>query len=451
MQDDSTPLPEIDPAKFRGSSVGKRKPQKARARRKLTKRVVDALQPDASGQDVIFFDTEQKGFGVRVVPSGVKSYVLRYTNKFGRKRSFTLGRVGALTPAQARSMADDWVARIRKGEDPSEQRQADRAAQTVAELCDEYLEANKGRIKASTLLMDRSRINRHVKPLLGPRAVASLTPADMERFLRDVMAGKTAPKPGPKRALGGQTTGGAGVASRTLGMLGTILERAVRNGALAKNPVRGIERPRDNARKPPFSFERIKALGEALRAAEAEGENIVGLQAIRLLLLTGVRRSEALTAQRGVIDRAARCFRFPDTKSGAQMRAIGRSAMDFLMSIAPAEGKTTDYVFAGEGKRGFFVGLPKVWRRVSKRAGFEDVTIHGLRHWFASAATELGYSDLIIGALLGHAAKGITGRYATAPDPALLAAADRISLRLAEALDGTEDARVIPFMSIVTV
>jgi integrase len=71
------------------------------------------------------------------------------------------------------------------------------------------------------------------------------------------------------------------------------------------------------------------------------------------------------------------------------------------------------------------------------------VTLHGLRHWFASAATELGYSDLIIGALLGHAKKGITGRYATAPDPALVAAADRISLALALALDGTRADNVV--------
>lgn len=91
------------------------------------------------------------------------------------------------------------------------------------------------------------------------------------------------------------------------------------------------------------------------------------------------------------------------------------------------------------GDKPYALGLPKMWERVAKRAKLKDVTLHGLRHWFASAATELGYSDLIIGALLGHAKKGITGRYATAPDPALVAAADKISLALARAL---EDAAV---------
>ena len=117
--------------------------------------------------------------------------------------------------------------------------------------------------------------------------------------------------------------------------------------------------------------------------------------------------------------------------------------MKYLDGIMSTQGKPTDYIFPGDGKSGFFVGLRKVWRRVSKRAGLEEVSIHGLRHWFASAATELGYSDLIIGALLGHAARGITGRYATAPDPALLDAADRISLRLLGALDGAETEKVL--------
>ena len=73
---------------------------------------------------------------------------------------------------------------------------------------------------------------------------------------------------------------------------------------------------------------------------------------------------------------------------------------------------------------------------MSKRAGVKGVSLHGLRHWFGNAATEMNYSDLIIGALLGHRPKGITGRYSGASDPALLAAADSIARRLGDALDG---------------
>jgi integrase len=381
-------------------------------------------------------------------PSGAKSYLLKYRNRFGQQRKFHIARVGEITPEQARATAIKLRGRIAAGEDPVTSRNSERNAQTVAQLCDEYLEAEKGRIKASTLAVDKSRIERHVKPPLGTRAVASLTPADMEKFLRDVMAGKSVketPKPAGKkvkRPRGGVATGGPAVASRALGMLGTIPERAVRDGILAKKPARGIKRPKDQETKPAFSFDKVKALGKALREeAEENGaiespEAKVDRQAIRTLLLTGFRRMEGLTLKHDLIDAPAHCVRFKDTKSGKQMRAIGRSAINHFASIKPKAAKPSDFVFPGSSKAGHLVGLPKMWERIAKRAGLKNVTLHGLRHWFASAATELGYSDLIIGALLGHAKKGITGRYATAPDPALVAAADRISIALALALDG---------------
>jgi integrase len=416
--------------------------------RKLTKRTVDAIQPDPCGRDVTYFDDEIRGFGLRVKPSGSKSYVLKYRNRFGQQRKFHIARVGDITPDQARVEAVRLRGRIAAGEDPVTDRTAARKALTVVQLCDEYLEAEKGRIKASTLAVDKSRIERHVKPLLGARAVASLTPADMEKFLRDVMAGKSvkeAPKPAGKkvkRPRGGVATGGPAVASRALGMLGTILERAVRDGILAKNPARGIKRPKDQEAKPAFSFDKVKALGNALREeAEENGaveskEAKVGRQAIRALLLTGFRRMECLQLTWELIDAPGHCVRFKDTKSVKQMRAVGRSSLEHFAAIKPKNAKPTDYVFPGSSEAGHLVGLPKMWERLAVRAKLSGVTLHGLRHWFASGATELGYSDLIIGALLGHAKKGITGRYATAPDPALVAAADRISLSLALVLDG---------------
>lgn len=421
--------------------------------RKLTKRVVDALQADPGGRDVIHFDAEVRGFGVRVKPSGAKSYVFKYRTKHGLQRKFHIARVGDITPDQARDEAAKLRGRVTAGEDPVTDRNSERKTQTVAQLCDEYLEAEKGRIKSSTLAVDKSRIDRHVKPLLGSRPVASLTPADMEKFLRDVMAGKSV-KPAPtgknfKKPRGGVASGGPAVASRTLGMLGTILERAVRDGILAKNPVRGIKRPKDGEAKPAFTFDKVKALGAALRDEAKENDPIeskeskIGREAIRSLLLTGFRRMEGLPLTWEVLDATAHCVRFKDTKSGKQMRAIGRSAIEHFENIKPINAKPGDFVFPGSSKAGHLVGLPKMWGRVAKRAKLTGVTLHGLRHWFASAATELGYSDLIIGALLGHAKKGITGRYATAPDPALVAAADRISLALAMALDGATADNVV--------
>ncbi|MDE2467127.1 MAG: integrase arm-type DNA-binding domain-containing protein [Alphaproteobacteria bacterium] len=418
-------------------------------RKRLTKSVVDALKPDPAGRDIIYFDPELRGFGVRVKASGAKSYILKYRNRFGQQRKLHIARVGDVTPDQARTKALKLRGRIAEGEDPAADKSAERKAITVAQLCDEYLEASHGHIKGSTLKMDRSRIARHVKPLLGSKPVASLTPADLEKFVRDVMTGKTATKPpkgksGGKRARGGLATGGPGVASRTLGMLGTILERAVRDGILDKNPARGISRPKDRVRKPPFSFEAVAILGTAMREAEADGENQTALRAIRFLLLTGCRRMEALTLNWATVDRNARCLRFADTKSGAQIRPIGSAALRLITDFEPDGAKPADFVFLGSSKAGHFVGLPHAWERLCKRAGIEGVSLHGLRHWFASAATELGYSELVIAGLLGHRVKGVTARYATAPDSALLAAADRVSRKIAAALDGLNPGDVVP-------
>jgi integrase len=428
---------------------------RGKAMAKLTKRVIDGLHIGQDGREIVLWDEDLSGFGVRVKPSGARSWLIQYRNKQGRSRRLTIGKVERLTPDQARKEAKQRLAEVDRGADPAEARRAARNATTVAELCDEYLQAEKGRIKASTLIVDKSRIEKHVKPLLGSRAVAGLTPADMERFLREVMAGKSVKnvKKGPtgdaKRPRGGIAKGGPAVASRTLGMLGTILERAVRDGVLARNPVRGIKKPKDQAARPAFSFDKVKALGialsdDALENAETEtNESKAGRNAIRALLLTGFRRMEALPLTWEPIDRQARCVRFGDTKSGPQTRALGRAALEHFAAIKPEDAKPGAFVFPGSSKAGHLVGLPKIWNRIAKRAGLEGVTLHGLRHWYASAATELGYSDLIIGALLGHAKRGITGRYATAPDPALVAAADRVSIALSLALDGKSEDKIV--------
>jgi Arm DNA-binding domain len=134
---------------------------------KITKRLVDRLQPDDAGRDVFQWDAGDgalKGFGVRVKPSGVASYFVQYRNQEGRTRRLVLGRVGELTPDEARALAADKLKGVRKGADPSADRHVARTALTVAELCDLYLADAGERVKASTLAMDRSRIECHVKP-----------------------------------------------------------------------------------------------------------------------------------------------------------------------------------------------------------------------------------------------------------------------------------------------
>jgi integrase len=95
-------------------------------------------------------------------------------------------------------------------------------------------------------------------------------------------------------------------------------------------------------------------------------------------------------------------------------------------------------VFPGNSAAGHFNDQPRTWRRVCKIADINGASIHSLRHWYASCGADMNISELLIAGLLGHRVRGVTGRYATAPDTALLAAADRVSLRLADALDGSK-------------
>jgi integrase len=410
---------------------------------KLTKRVVDALRPDPT-RDVFKWDAGDgalKGLGIRVKPSGVASYFVQYRNKEGRTRRLVLGRVGELTPDEARGIAADKLKEARTGGDPSEERHAARAAITLSELCDLYVADARGRIKPSTLAMDCSRIACHVKPLIGRRTVGALTRRDIERLQSDVAAGKTA-KPRKEKGRGGKGSGGRGVAARTVGMLGTILEFAKRHGMIVDNPARGVRRFPDNKRRRFLSLDELTALGAAMSRATADAENRTGVAAIRALLLTGCRRSEILALPWAWFDMKARCIRFEDTKSGPQLRPIGAAAIKQLAAQTRHEGNP--WVFPADRGDGHFVGLPRVLARLCLRAGLKSVSVHILRHSFAAMAAELGFSELTIAGLLGHTVPGVTARYAHLPDSALVAAADRVSARMVAALNGNARAEVVP-------
>lgn len=394
---------------------------------KITKRFVDTLTPGT--EEIFVWDVELKGFGVRVMPSGIASYILKYRTPEGRQRKLALGRIGAVTPDEARKAAREKLGDIVKGADPSAERHKIRRAVTMAELCDLYLADAQSRVKASTLAMDRSRIERHVKPLIGSRRVPSITSDDIEEMQRDIEAGRTAKV---RDGRGGVTTGGKGVASRTVGMVGTILEFARRKKLITANPARGVHRTPDGKQRRFLSLEEIGSLGAAMKEALDSGEPPTGVAAARFLLLSGCRRMEALALPADWLDERRGCIRFGDTKSGAQLRPIGKHAFAALAGVTRRDG----WVFPGERGEGHFVGLPKVLARLCAKAKLDGVTVHVLRHSFAATAAEMGFSELTIAGLLGHTVSGVTARYAHVPDTALVAAADRVSERIASALDG---------------
>ncbi len=414
---------------------------------KITKRVVDALRADPAGKDTFVWDAGDgalKGFGIRMKPSGAASYLVQYRNKEGRTRRLALAKIATLTPEEARSVARDRLSQAAKGNDPSADRHASRKAITVAELCDTYLADSKsqGRIKASTLSMDSSRIETHVKPLLGRHAIQSLTSADITRLQAAIIAGKTA-KPRAKTGRGGLVTGGPSVAARTIGMLSTILEYARQSLKLIKeNPVGGVKRPADGKQRRFLDPDEIEALGNAM-ADDRGGLDRTAFAAIRFLLLSGFRRMEALALPCASLDTRLRCARLEDTKSGYQLRALGAAALRTLQ--LQAKGRESSWFFPAARGQGHFVGLPKVLERVCRKARLDGVTVHVLRHTFAATAAEMGFSELTIAGLLGHTVPGVTARYAHVADSALVAAADRVSARIAGLLGGSRDSKLLDF------
>ena len=410
---------------------------------KLTKRVVDQLQPKPAG-DLFAWDSELKGFGIRVKPSGVASFFVQYRNAHSQTRRMVIGRVGTLTPEEARGVARERLAAVAEGIDPSAQRHLARDALTVAELCDWYLSSatsgtilgKGGRpIKASTLAMDRSRIDAHVKPLLGAHIVHSLSLHDIEKMQADIAAGRTAKNRNWGR--GGSVAGGHGVASRTASMLRTMLSHANRKRLIANNPAAGFRRLADKRRDRWLDRDEIKALGAALLEAEATCKNRSSLAAVRFMLLTGFRRMEVLALRSSWIDKDGRYVRFPDTKSGAQTRVIGSSAFKV---ISPLLAQSDGWTFPASRGNGHLVGFPKVLDRLCVQAQLSSVTPHTLRHTFASVAAELGFTEMTVAGLLGHRARGITQRYVHL-DIALRVAADQTSSHIAGLLANDPMAR----------
>jgi integrase len=341
---------------------------------------------------------------------------------------------------------------VAHGKDPAADRLADREAITVAELCREYLNrAEQGLIitrrkqtkKASTIYTDRGRIERHVIPLLGARSIKDVTSADLRGFLRDVIAGKTAADVKTKAHGRAIVKGGKGTATRTMALLSSIFSYAVGEGYVTANPAKGIALPGYTSRKARLDAEGYRKLALALDAADEAGAAWQNVLAIRAIALTGCRRGEITGLRKNKVDLAGQTLRLADTKTGESVRPIGKAAMDVIRAAVGNSSKT-EFVFPARNAKGAFAGLPKGWTRIVSPA-LPGITAHALRHSFASIADDLGYSEATIGSMLGHSGRSTTRKYIHKLDPALLAAADRVSEHIAGFMDGRQaSAEVVP-------
>jgi integrase len=420
---------------------------------KLSKRTIDAIRSDPAGREVFVWDTGDgalKGFGVRMMPSGIASYLVQYRTKEGRTRRLVIGKVNVLTPDEARTLAGDKLKEVTKGGDPSAERhRVRREALTIAELADLYLAegpATKPNKKASSWATDRSNIERHVKPLLGRKLAASLTHDDVVKFQRDVAAGKSKADIKTKKRGRAIVDGGPGTAARSLAVLGATLEWAAHpdRKLIPANPAKGVKLLKGRKRERFLSEAELAKLADALAAMEAEHRlNPTATAAIRLLLLSGCRKSEILSLRWVWADVERGVLRLPDSKTGAKVVPLAAAAVKLLAEV-PRRG---DYVLPAASGAGHYTGLQKDWERVRARAGLAGVRIHDLRHSFASFAVADGNSLYLIGKVLGHRQARTTEIYAHLADDPIRAVADRTAARIAAAMapaDQRDPANVVP-------
>ncbi|MBS3849715.1 tyrosine-type recombinase/integrase [Devosia sp. BSSL-BM10] len=413
---------------------------------KLTRKAVEELQPQAKPYTV--WDSELPGFGVVVNPGGRIAFVVDYVAA-GRRRRMVIGRFPILTVDQARAQARTESAKAQLGADPLQDKREAKARRdglTVADLCDQYLEAaDAGKVlkrrsktpkKASTLATDRGRVERHIKPLLGKVLVADLTQRQVQQFVDDVTAGKTATKEASGNLRGvARVTGGAGTAARTVGLLGGILSWGIRQGALTSNPALGVERAADKKRDRHLSPDEFRALGKALQQAETEAWQAVA--GIHLLAFTGCRLGEIVRLKWSEIDLEGQVLILGDSKTGKSVRPLGAPAQRVLARLQRTEG--SEYVLTGvrDAKRPYG-SLDTAIDRITKAAGLTGVTAHVLRHSFASVAGDLNYSDGTIGTMVGHQGHSVTSRYTHRLDAVLIAAATKVASEIERMMTGRE-------------
>ncbi|MDE0713584.1 MAG: tyrosine-type recombinase/integrase [Gammaproteobacteria bacterium] len=377
--------------------------------RTLTKRTVDRLS--VQERDMVFWDRDIPGFGVRVYPSGAKVYVVQ-TRASGRSHRVTIGRHGKVSPDRARRDAIEAITALKAGK--LLQKKDETAEPTVADLTERYLREYVAVFTKKTTGQNyRQILKKNILPELGNLKVSAVEKDDILSFqygLRDTPT--TA-----NRALD--------ILKKMFG-LAELWEMIPSGGS----PCMSVRRYRRDAEPERFlTSAELASLGRTLDIAPAEGlATFHATAAIRLLVLTGCRRNEILELHWEDVDFDAGEFRLRDSKSGPRMVPMPPAAAEVFLELKRALGtedmktpkgkktrsrfRNSPWVFPGVRTNSHMVNLKASWQRIRAHAGLEDVRLHDLRHTYASRGLSLGEGLPMIGRLLGHRDIGSTARYA---------------------------------------
>ena len=386
----------------------------------------------AGATDQIIWDTILSGFGVKVTPRGRKTYFVYYRTASGQQRRPAIGSSPDLTAEDARKIAKKWLGAAATGEDVSGDRKAGRQAASVRELANRYLREHAAlHKKASSALTDKSNIENHVLPALGSMKVGDVRPADIIKLQRAVASMEKPRKVAGAKPRGRRIIrGGSGVANRVLALASKMFACAINWGLRTDNPVRGIQRYKENKRERFLDRDEVQRLHAALEAADnAQKLNPFPVAAIRLLLFTGLRRSEVTNLKWRAVNLRNGQLVLEDTKTGRRVLPIGEQAIAVLSGLP--RGAPNDLVIQSSVK-GAPIALARPWADIRAAAGLgPEVTLHILRHTFGSYAVMGGLSLAETGALLGHRSAQTTLRYAHHDQASIRKNANRIGEAIA--------------------
>jgi integrase len=378
---------------------------------------VARLPTPASGEARVW-DTEIVGFCIRLHPSGRRTFCLK-SRAGGKSIWTTIGPFGPTWSTEAaRSAAARLLAPPAHAPSLGALNSVDSSVGLLTSaLIEIYLDQGPQIAltkRASSWKIDASNLRRHVAPLLGQRLVVALTSDDVARMCVAIRDGKTAVtvKTGPRGIA--RVRGGPGAAAITLRIFKAMMEWAVKRDLAINNPCKGVRLPRLALRDRVLSREEARRLIAAINHGQALGAINQGHgDILKLLMLTGARRTEIMGMRWSEVDLRRRLLVLPPersktgSKTGERRIALSEAAAVILESRA----QDGPYVFpAGRGD-GHTTGLQKTWERVRSSAGLDGMRVHDLRHSFASFAMEAGENILAISAALGHASTQMTERY----------------------------------------
>lgn len=385
---------------------------------RFTETTLAGLEPAQRRYTV--FDQTLPAFGLRVEPSGVRTFQLSF-RVGGRLRMATLGRLGVVTLDQARREAKKMIGQAAAGIDPLAAKDAAKAAVSVRTAAARWLvEHVEARRKPATQRL-YTLAEGHFSRVLGSIPVDQLATADVTR-------------------LHGRFRATPYLGNRVLAALSSLVTWCERQGLRrpGPNPCRGIEKFAERGHDRYLTTAEYARLGKAIRDAERRGEiGKASLNAIRLLLLTGCRPSEILTLEWPSVDLRAGVLRLADSKTGEKTIHLPPEAVQLLKRWPRHAGSLFVFPATGRNKRGVhLVNLAKPWKHLRHAAAIHDVRLYdACRHSFASVAiSRHGHSLSVVGELLGHSQPATTKRYAHLHDDAARVAVSQIGGTIAAAL-----------------